>query len=315
MLQKMPAAHSRSMFMGLVLVAACALSGTMASSSMAARCYIVAEPNSGNRSDTQCTNVFAGGEFIKINRIVVNLTNGVWCAETEEANKGNWTVPQCSPQKAMGMGNYIKVYERPHWRVGGDILPQGIAKQIKLQLKGTAALTAKIAGAEVRIDCKNSVSEASGVEDTEVGYGQGKGRFAFTQCEVPKPASCSVAEPLTTVQTKSHLGTYMGAQTKHVDLFEPQQGTTLATVKFKGSGCGVLLGSQPLKGSIAAEVLPAEAESQEILLNFPEKPITELLLEYKSVKPTLSLGGEPAVFSGAYGARLETGEAFGAIGG
>ena len=202
----------------------------------------------------------------------------------------------------------------PVFHVGGKRLGQE-TRQIKLQIKGVATLSAKVAGTEIAISCRNSVSEGSTIE----GPNQGKGRLTFTSCKVDKPIElCAVAEPITTVQTKAHLAIDPNnKQQKFVEFFEPQQGTTFAILMFKGTGCGVILGNQAVKGSIAAEVVPIEREVQEGLLNFPLKPITEVelgLTQGQKTKAGLTFANEPAVFAAAFGSRLDNGEQGGVFG-
>jgi hypothetical protein len=201
----------------------------------------------------------------------------------------------------------------PVWHVGGKKLGQG-TKQAKSQLKGTVALSSTVVGLEILTVCRNSVSEGGAIE----GPTQGKGRITFTSCEVRKPENCTMAEPLTTVQMKGHLGIDPNnKQQKFVQTFEPQQGTTLVTLKFKGGGCGVILGSQPIKGNIAAELVPIEREVQEGLANFPAKPITEVelgLTQGQKTKIGLTFANVPATFVAAYGSRLDNGESAGVFG-
>jgi hypothetical protein len=200
----------------------------------------------------------------------------------------------------------------PVWHVGGHKLGQE-TKQVKLQLKGTAVLNAKVSGGEVLITCRNSVSEGTTIE----GPNQGKGRLTFTSCEVNKPANCKVAEPITTVQTKAHLAINPASkQQKFVEYFVPQQGNTFAMLKFSGAGCGIILGTQPVSGSVAADILPIESETQEGMLVFPEVPITAVELGEQGQKTTvgLTLAKEPATFVATYGSRLDNGESAGVFG-
>lgn len=204
----------------------------------------------------------------------------------------------------------------PYWHVASSRLGQGQVRQLKLQLKGTAVLSASFsAESKVTVVCNSSVSEGATIEGQGERQGQGKGRITFTSCKVTKPTSgCTVVEPITTAQVKSHLVTYAGTQAKYAELFEPTEGKTYVTLKFVGSGCGVVVGSQPVTGTVAAEVLPVEKESQEGLLNFPAEPLTKVFLEGEEKKPGLFLGGHETVFNAAYGARLATGEQWGVFG-
>jgi hypothetical protein len=199
----------------------------------------------------------------------------------------------------------------PVYHVSGKKVGQE-TKQVKLQNKGNIVLNAKVAGGEITISCTNSVTEGAAIESAN----QGKGVIIIRSCKVDKPVNCTVAEPVKTVQMKSRLAINpSNKQAKFVNYFEAQQGTTLATLKFSGAGCGIILGSQPVKGSIAAEILPIESETQEGLLNFPEIPITEVeLSQGQKTKIGLTFGNEPAVFAAAYGSRLDNGERLGVFG-
>jgi hypothetical protein len=199
----------------------------------------------------------------------------------------------------------------PVWHVGGKKLGQE-TKQAKSQLKGTVALSSKLGGSEIVTVCRNSVSEGGAIE----GPTQGKGRITFTSCKVDKPMNCTIAEPITTVQMKGHLGINPNnKQQKFVQLFVPQQGSTFVTLKFSGAGCGVILGSQPISGSLAAEVGPIEREAQEGLANFPAESITAVELEPgQKTAVGLTLAKEPATFTAAYGSRLDNGESAGVFG-
>ena len=203
----------------------------------------------------------------------------------------------------------------PYWHVNGSGFAEGI-KQVALQSKGNIVLKSELAGVSITITCTASVSEGTTIEGNGAGQGQGKGRFKYSGCTVNIP-KCVVAEPITTVQTKAHLAIDPNnKQQKLVEFFAPQQGTTFATLKFSGTGCGVILGSQPVKGNIAAEVVPIESEVQEGLLNFPAKPIVEVELgeQTQKTKVGLTFANEPSVLSAAYGAKLVTGEKWGVFG-
>ena len=198
----------------------------------------------------------------------------------------------------------------PVWHVAGKKLGQE-TKQTKLQIKGAAVLNMKVGGAEIKVVCNNNVSEGAAIE----GPNQGKGRLSYTSCKVEKPSSCTIAEPVVTTQLKTHLGINPNnKQQKYAELFEPQQGRTVFVFKFSGSGCGTILGSQSVKGNIAAGIMPVDQEVQEGLLNFPAAPITEIEIEQQKIKPALSWANELFTLTGAYGARLGTGESWGAFG-
>jgi hypothetical protein len=113
-----------------------------------------------------------------------------------------------------------------------------------------------------------------------------------------------------TNQTKSHLVTYSGGQTKYADLFEPTQGNVFTLLKL-GGVCAMSLN---VTGSVAAEVLPAEVEGQEGLLNFPAEPIKTVFLEQQAKTIGLMLGTKEAKFGAGFGARLETNETYGVFG-
>jgi hypothetical protein len=222
---------------------------------------------------------------------------------------------------ASGIATSTASASGPFWHVKGSKLAQG-TKQLKLQLKGSATLTSKIAAVEVTITCASSKSEGATIEGSGVQKpGQDKGSLVFSQCKFPKPLlGCQTQEVIQVKQTKSRLVTFKGAQTKYADLFEPQQGETFATIILKNNGaetCNVKPVQLPVKGSVAAEIVPKEAEVQEMLLNFPETPINTVFVEneQKNQQEELSiglfLGVEEAKFKAAYGSRLETEEPFG----
>jgi hypothetical protein len=71
---------------------------------------------------------------------------------------------------------------------------------------------------------------------------------------------------------------------------------------------------EEVTGTVAAEVMPIEKESQELMLNFPKTPITTIVHEQQERKIGLMFAGEPAIFSGVYGARLATNEPWGVFG-
>jgi hypothetical protein len=201
----------------------------------------------------------------------------------------------------------------PVWHVGGKKLGQE-TKQIKLQRKGRVVFIASVSGLQLEVVCKNGVTEGATIE----GLNQAKGRFAFTQCEVVKPVNCEVKEPVITNQLKGHLAVDPNSkQAKFVTFWVPQQGTKYVTFVFVGPGCGVILGPQPVSGTVAAEVVPIEKEVQEGLLNFPEKPITEVelgLTQGQKTKVGLTFANEPAVLAAAFGSRLDNGESAGVFG-
>lgn len=191
----------------------------------------------------------------------------------------------------------------PYWRVGGTDLTQG-SKQDKLQSKGPTVITLKI-GETFVIECRGNASEGATIEGHGTAQGQGKGRLVFTSCATN--VGCPVVEPLVTVQLKTHLVTFNGAQSKYADLYEPAAGTAFMTIRLLG-GCKLTI---PVTGRLAAEVLPKEAEAQEGSLYFPEGTITPVFLEGAQIKPRLQLASEEVKFVAYYGFRLASGEKFG----
>ena len=182
--------------------------------------------------------------------------------------------------------------------------------QIKMQLKG--ALVLKVAAAMLEIACKKGVSEGATIEGNGFGQGQGKGRFTFSQCVVPERPLCTVAEPITTNPLKSYLAT-AGTQTQGVEVFEPGQGSVLFTIFFN-KGCGPFFeGAFGAAGVIAAEIIPTEAEVHEALIVLPSKRIGKVIHEgAELLLPEVKMIGAPATVSAAFGARLQSGEQFGA---
>jgi hypothetical protein len=204
----------------------------------------------------------------------------------------------------------------PYWHVNGSKLGQGATRQVKLQAKGITIFKEKIVGSiTIVIECHNSYAEGAGIEGVGNLQGQDKGRIVFEQCKtVFKPAeACTVVEPIKTNQLKSYLA-YNKAltQQKFVDVFEPQQRLGFIVLRFSGSGC--LLTEDEVIGSVAAEIVPIEKEAQELLLNFPEEPITSVIREQQERSVILLQGSEQVMYSGAYGARLATNEPWGVFG-
>lgn len=290
--------------LGLVLLVMCGFGGATASSSMAA-CLRTAEAGKGTFKNSACTEAEAGGPFIWVKRLVTYLGNGVWCAETTNANEGNYTNGTCT---TLGVGNFVKVFAGPFRRVNGARFESG-TKQIKLQLKSNAAVLVS-PKLELEVECKNSISEGATIEGNGLNQGQGKGRVSYSSCKVLKPnkAECTVAEPITTKPIKSYLAFREGAQQEFVEVFEPTEGNVFTNLTFS-KGCPLIIaGTQPVDGSAAAELVPKEAEVQEGLVNFPTTPIEKV--KHEGVEKTigLTIGGSTnsASFSAAYGARLAT---------
>jgi hypothetical protein len=290
----------------LALAAACAISGAAASTSLASFCVRASEPNKGNWTNATCTEKTAGQQtnWVKIQSFSNEISPGIWCAEVAEANTGNWTNSQCT---TAGTGNFIKAYERPDWYLNGSQLKQG-SRQIKLQLKGTAVLKSELAGlGPVTVECNGGLSEGATIDGYGNNQGQGKGRITFTSCT---STVCPVAEPIVTKQTKAHLVTFKGQQTKYAELFEPTEGEVFTTLKFAGV-CSLAVN---VTGKVAAEIVPKEKEQQEGALIFPETAISSVVHEGQEVTPGLFLGLKEAKFSSYFGARLETNERFGVFG-
>jgi hypothetical protein len=201
----------------------------------------------------------------------------------------------------------------PYWHVNNAKLTAG-AKQITLQNKGSAVLTSEIGTTSVVITCTASESEGATIEGNGNNQGQDKGRIKYTGCSINIP-KCVVSEPITTKETKSHLVTFKGTQSKYADLYEPTEGTTFTTVTItKGTEACSVAAVLTVKGSVAAEVVPKETETQEGLVNFPETAITPVFLEGAEKAAGLKLGEKVAKFKAAYKAKLATGETFGVFG-
>lgn len=198
------------------------------------------------------------------------------------------------------------------WQIEGPVLEKG-AKQIKLQLKGKAKLA--VPKAELEIFCKSSVSEGSSIEGQGELQGQDKGRITYKGCETNKK-ECTVAEPITTNQTKSYLAvseSNAAKEARPVDVFEPEKGKVFVELKLTGAGCGVLAGKAPVDGNVAAELSPEGREVKEGLMNFPTETIKTIELPEGEATLGLKVGetGLESTFSAAYGAQLEKGEKFG----
>jgi hypothetical protein len=308
----------RITLIALALATVCAVSGVVTSSSLAARtCYRVLAPGAGSWQKPNCTEASSGhGEYVWVKKLTQQEVHNIWCAETTISGEGLWADSQCS---VLGPPfNFIRVYGPPKWNVNGAQLKQGV-KQIKLQLKGKAVLKSEVSNIKLTLECNTGAAEGAAIEGNGNGQGQDKGRITFEQCQLSEPTNCKVEEPIKTVQTKSYLATTSGRQQKIVDVFEPQQGTIFTELKFKTEGGCLIPKPDPVRGSVAAEVLPVEAEGQEGLLNFPATPITTILFEEQEKTIGLKLGseeaGKPATFAAAFGTRLNEGGTFGTFGG
>jgi hypothetical protein len=215
---------------------------------------------------------------------------------------------------ASGIATSAASAAGPYWRVNGSRLGQGVSKQVKLQAKGVTVLKAEALGVTVEIVCHNSYSEGAAIEGQGNFQGQDKGRFIFEQCKTTGSAGCTqVEEPIKTTQIKSYLAyDPNNKQQKFIDVFEPKQGSQLVVLHFKG---GIFCPAEvAVEGSLAAEIIPVEKESQEGLLDFPPTPITKIEHEQQVRTIGLKFAGEPAVFSDVYGARLATNERWGVFG-
>jgi hypothetical protein len=300
--------------MMLALAATCVFSGAMASTSLAKTCEFVAVANSGEWTNSTCTvnNAGMSKEWIKVIRLTERIGQ-FFCAEVA-LNKGLFQLPNCTGGTAPL--NYLKVEPLQFWQRAGERIGLGEKLPIKLQLKGTATLTAPNLN-NLTIECKNSVSEGGAIEGQGKNHsGQDKGRITFSSCKT-KPETCEVAEPIKTNQTKSHLAISESNQAKiaqPVDVFAPTIGKVFTELKISGSECPILLkGTFPVDGSVAAEVLPEGAEVKEGDLQFPKTAISEVYGETEKEKIALTVGGSSnlSTFSAGYGTQLGSGEAFG----
>jgi hypothetical protein len=299
----------------LVLVSVTALSGAMASTSMARTCVRAEVPRTGSWADSLCTKAQAEGEYVKIQHLVTNLGAGQWCAEVEQNEKGTFKDAACT---LVGEPKpYTKVWLYQHWQRNGELLAQGETKQIKLQVKGTAILSAPNLNS-LTIECTNSASVGSTIESQgKDRSGQGKGRISYEKCKT-NITECKVAEPILTNQIKSHLAlsetTVQGKLVRPVEVFEPTEtNDKFVELKLSGSGCGLIAGSQAVEGNVAAEIAPEGAEVSEGLLNFPKTAIKTVYNEQAEVPVGLKVAASSTIstFSAAYGAQLASGEAFG----
>jgi hypothetical protein len=206
--------------------------------------------------------------------------------------------------------------EGPYWYVGGTKLVQG-SKGIKLQSKGPLVLKSEVPGTTTKVEISCGRSTADGTIDGQgaTRQGQGKGIVTYEQCKVTLNPSgaCGVEQPIKTNQLKSHLvrEVFQGGE-QNGELFEPSTSQqTTGFVKIHLINCGILGGVYEVKGSVVADIVPSEVESQEGTLHFPEPRITEVKHEGQIVEPKLLLGTKEATFTGQYGTRLQSGENFG----
>jgi hypothetical protein len=300
----------------LTLIAASVVSGATASTSQANRCARVAVQGTGNWGDAKCKVPAGVKNWIRIKREVTNLGGGIWCAETQEANTGNFTDSACT---TSGTGNFIKVNQQngPIWQVNGTKLNQG-SKGISLQNKGSLVLKGELSGLKVTITCETSTGLGTIDGQGTTRQGQGKGTVSYEKCKaVLNEGTCEVVEPIKTNQLKSHLVLATAQEeTQIAEVFEPsssQQVEKPVFVKITLKGCGVLNGPHEVTGSVVAVLQPQEEETQEGGLSFPTTAITSAIHEGQSVTTGLKFGPNAATFSGYYSAKLQNGEPFGAF--
>jgi hypothetical protein len=214
---------------------------------------------------------------------------------------------------ASGIATSTASAAGPFWHVAGAKLAQGTAKQVKTQAKLAPILNMKTALGELTMICHNSYSEGKAIENSST-QGQDKGRVVFEQCKVTSTiAGCTeVSQPIITNQLKSFLAfNPNNKQQKFVDVFEPQQGNTFVVLHFN-KGC--FFENVEVSGAVAAEIVPIEKESQELLLDFPESPITTIVHGQQERKIGLTFAGEPMILDSVYGARLATNQPWGVFG-
>jgi hypothetical protein len=163
--------------------------------------------------------------------------------------------------------------------VEGKKLGQGETRQVKLQSKGGAVIFGTFSLETIK--CNKVVSESMIIEGRGNQQGQGKGLINFSSCQANMGGCPLFPESIVTHQLKTHLViNNQNKQTKYAELFEPTQGTTLYEVHFT-SPCPPT--SIPVTGSMAAEILPIETETKEMLLNFPSEPITKVTEEQQEI--------------------------------
>jgi hypothetical protein len=194
----------------------------------------------------------------------------------------------------------------PVWHVKGAKIPQGISKQVKIQSKGAIKLRGENLLGVQTVTCDTGYVEGAAI----MAQGQGKGTLVLKQCSAE--GTCrGVAEPIVSVQLKSYLAYNPNSkQQKFVDVLEPQQGSTIAELHMLA--CVVEI--YPMRGAIVAEVVPTERESQQVLLSFPEEPITKVIYGQQEREVALKWLTENPKFSAAFGATLAGNELWGAFG-
>jgi hypothetical protein len=203
----------------------------------------------------------------------------------------------------------------PIWKVNGSRLTQG-EKQVKIKA-GVTELKGTVSGTAVVINCTTATIPGAFIMGNGTGAGQDKSNgITFENCKVAKPTTCETSKQIKTNQTKSHLVTYTSGELKKIgDLFEPTVGTEFAGLLLTGASCFVHQEIFPIKGTVASEVKPENAEAVKGELVFPPTAITKVVSEGQEVNVLLSIGAATnvATFNGNFEAELFTAEKFGAF--
>jgi hypothetical protein len=191
------------------------------------------------------------------------------------------------------------------WQVEGLELEAGVLSEATIEGSEHYLLKGKAAGVNVEITCNKQTAKGANIKGGEQGTGEGK--LELSECTVPKPTKCAVAEPIT-ASVKAELVENTSGETLYVR-FLPKEGKTFTTIelKNKGSETCALAERFAVEGSVAAELSPQTEEAEKDTLHFPSSPIKNVLsLSGTSEETELTFDGNPATLTGTSTAALKT---------
>lgn len=126
---------------------------------------------------------------------------------------------------------------------------------------GTATLAVTIAGNEIEIVCHEW--DATGTVTNE-GTAKVSGlMITYSTCTVPKPAGCTIPEgKITTTSLKATASMANKEDTNSSELFEPEEGTTFASITFEGCTNSSFNGTKKVTGKATALVDGSEITTE-----------------------------------------------------
>jgi hypothetical protein len=206
----------------------------------------------------------------------------------------------------------------PYWKVNGTYLESG-----SVNVSATNSGNFKLkAGSLITIECTSATSKGvitGGLPGTD------NSKITFSGCTVTQdPTTCEVKSPkkengetaakgeiYTEAKTELVLNS---TQTKVLDLFTPESGTTFVELVVSGTKCPSLTkGTNKVEGSVAAEVSPEGSEAATGKLIFPTTAIKTVFLGSTETPVGLTVFGIiECIQSGTENVTLTGGGEFGA---